>query len=354
LRIAQIAPLFESVPPSHYGGTERVVSYLSEELVRQGHDVTLFASGDSITRARLIPCSPRSLRGNPDCHDPIARHVVMIEQVLQREAEFDVIHFHIDHLHFSVATRMKTPSITTLHGRLDLEELPEVYRSFPDIQLVSISDSQRKPLAWANWLGTVNHGLPRDLYSFDDSPESYLAFVGRISPEKGIDSAIQIALRANMQLRIGAKVDPADQEYFETRIKPLLNHPLIDFKSEIDDGEKQELLGKATAVLFPIDWPEPFGLVMIEAMACGTPVIAFPRGSVPEIIEPGVNGLIVNNVDEGVEAVRNASLISRRGCRQSFEKRFTDSRMVRDYVSLYQELAAAREQEVPEEAGPCR
>jgi glycosyltransferase involved in cell wall biosynthesis len=354
VRIAQIAPLYESVPPARYGGTERVVSYLTEELVRQGHDVTLFASGDSKTGARLISACPRSLRGDRDCRDPIARHIVMIEQVLKREAEFDVIHFHIDHLHFPTATRMRTPTMTTLHGRLDLCELPEVFCNFPEIPLVSISNAQRKPLEWANWLGTVNHGLPRDLYSLETSPGSYLAFVGRISPEKGIDSAIQIALRSNMQLRIGAKVDPVDQDYFDTRIKPLLNHPLIDFRNEIGDQEKQELIGRATAVLFPIDWPEPFGLVMIEAMACGTPVIAFPRGSVEEIIEPGVNGLIVNNVDEGVEAVRHAPLISRRACRQSFEKRFTASRMVRDYVSLYQELIDRKEAEVPEEVRQCR
>ncbi len=354
MRIAQVAPLFESVPPAQYGGTERVVSYLTEELVRQGHEVTLFASGDSKTRARLIPACPRSLRGDPNCHDPVARHIVMIEQALRREAEFDVIHFHIDHLHFPVATRMSTPTVTTLHGRLDLCELPEVFRSFPKIPLVSISNAQRKPLAWANWLGTVYHGLPDDLYSLETWPESYLAFVGRISPEKGIDSAIQIALRANLPLRIGAKVDPADREYFDTRVKPLLNHPLIDFRNEIGDEEKQELIGRATAVLFPIDWPEPFGLVMIEAMACGTPVIAFPRGSVEEIIEPGVTGLIVNNVEEGVEAVREVATISRRGCRQMFEERFTAARMVRDYVSLYQTLAAGQELEAPEEVRQCQ
>ena len=268
--------------------------------------------------------------------------MAMIEQVVRREAEFDAIHFHIDHLHFEAASRLRTPTVTTLHGRLDLPELPAVFRKFPEIPLVSVSDAQRVPLPWPNWLATVYHGLPRDLYSFVESPQPYLAFVGRISPEKGLDSAIQIARRANLPLRIGAKIDPADREYFETHIRHLLGHPLIDFKNEIGDREKQDLLGNATAALFPIDWPEPFGLVMIEAMACGTPVIAFPRGSVAEIIEPGVSGAIVNNVAEAVDAVRSVAAIPRSRCRECFEKRFTAARMVRDYVSIYKALAVSR------------
>ncbi len=354
MRIAQVAPLYESVPPAKYGGTERVVSYLTEELVREGHEVTLFASGDSHTCARLISPCERSLRLDRECRDPLASHMVLIEQVAQRQAEFDVIHFHTNYLHFSVAKRIVCPSLTTLHGRLDLQELPRVFRTFPETPLVSISNAQRQPVPWANWIGTVYHGLPPDLYKYEESPEQYLAFVGRISPEKGVDSAIEIAKRANMRLRIAAKVDPADRDYYSSEIKPLLSHPSIDFVQEIDDKEKQELIGEASALLFPIDWPEPFGMVMIEAMACGTPVIAFPRGSVPEIIEPGVNGIIVENAGEALEAVRNIGAIRRKRCRDMFEKRFTDARMARDYLTLYRMLEECGARDLQDEVRQCK
>lgn len=354
MRIAQVAPLFESVPPAKYGGTERIVSYLTEELVREGHDVTLFASGDSCTRARLIAPCKRSLRLDPECTDPIANHMVMIEQVAQRQLDFDVIHFHISYLHFSIVRRMATPSLTTLHGRLDLPELPLLFRTFCDTPLVSISQVQRTPLPPLNWLATVHHGLPADLYRYRDTPEPYLAFVGRVSPEKGLDSAIEIAKKAGMPLRIAAKVDRVDREYFESVIKPLLPHPLIDLSDEIDDQGKQELIGNASAVLFPINWPEPFGLVMIEAMACGTPVIAFPRGSVPEVIEPGVNGVIVEDIDQAVEAVHNIGTLRRSRCRESFERRFTADRMARNYLAIYRSLQTRRPLLTENEVRQCK
>jgi glycosyltransferase involved in cell wall biosynthesis len=342
LKIAQVAPLYESVPPAKYGGTERIVSYLTEELVRQGHDVTLFASGDSNTAAKLVSPCARSLRLDSDCRDPLASHVVLIEMVARRQAEFDLIHFHTEHLQYLIASRISTPMLTTLHGRLDLAELPMVFHEFPQTPLVSISNSQREPLPWVNWVGTVYHGLPADLYHFEPDPEQYLAFVGRVSPEKGVDTAIEIAKRAGMPLRIAAKVDAADKDYFEEKISPLLSDPDIEFIEEVDDDGKQDLIGHAAAFLFPIQWPEPFGLVMIEAMACGTPVIAFPCGSVPEIIEPGVNGMIANNVDQAVEAIHNLSTLRRPRCRESFEKRFTASRMAKDYLALYAQLGVKR------------
>jgi glycosyltransferase involved in cell wall biosynthesis len=354
LRIAQVAPLYESVPPAKYGGTERIVSYLTEELVREGHQVTLFASGDSRTRARLISPCERSLRLDADCRDPLAAHMAMIEQVAQLQAEFDILHFHTDYLHFSVSKRLATPSLTTLHGRLDLRELPMLFRVFPDVPLVSISTAQRAPLAGLNWIGTVYHGLPPDLYRYDDAPEEYLAFVGRVSPEKGVDRAIEIAKRVGMTLRIAAKVDPADRAYYESEIKPLLDHPLIEFMQEIDDGDKQELLGKARALLFPINWPEPFGIVMLEAMACGTPVIAFPCGSVPEVIDPGITGVIVQNIDQAAEAVKNIGTLRRQKCRDTFEKRFTDARMVRDYMTLYRKLEPCDTDDVNDEVRQCK
>jgi len=343
MRIAQVAPLYESVPPRYYGGTERVVSYLTEELVRQGHEVTLFASGDSVTRARLVAACPRSLRLDPKCIDPLAHHVRMVEMVFQRAAEFDIIHFHIDYLHFPLARRYGVPHVTTLHGRLDLPDLEPLYREFQDMPVVSISNAQRRPLPWARWVGTVYHGLPRDLYTFREEPGRYLAFLGRISPEKRVDRAIEIARRVGMPLKVAAKVDRVDREYFETVIRPLLRGPWVEYIGEIGEAEKNDFLGQAYALLFPIDWPEPFGLVMIEALACGTPVIAYRNGSVPEIIEDGVTGFIVQSLEEAVEAVPKVAGLSRRRCRQVFEERFTAERMARDYLAVYRFILEQQE-----------
>jgi glycosyltransferase involved in cell wall biosynthesis len=341
LRIAQIAPLYESVPPRLYGGTERVVSHLTEELVRQGHDVTLFASGDSATSASLVACCSRALRLSA-CADPFAHHILMLERIFRDGWDFDVYHFHIDYLHYPFSRRLGNAHITTLHGRLDLPELQPLYREFREIPLVSISDAQRTPIQWANWQGTIYHGVPEDLYTFRERPGKYLAFVGRISPEKRVDRAIEIAKRAGMELKIAAKVDPTDREYFESGIRPLLGHPLVEFIGEIGDAEKNELLGNAHALLFPIDWPEPFGLVMIEAMACGTPVIACRRGAVPEIIDDGVTGFIFGGLGEGVRAVERAGELSRWKCRETFERRFSAARMARDYISVYRAAMARR------------
>ena len=338
MKIAQVSPLYESVPPAKYGGTERIVSYLTEELVRQGHAVTLFASGDSMTNARLEAQCERALRSDGNCVDPFALHVAMVENVLQRSPEFDVIHFHVDYLHFSAARRLDTPHLTTLHGRLDLPELPSLYDTFSDIPVNSISDAQRLPLPHANWIGTVYHGLPRNLYRLNESPENYLVFVGRVSPEKGVDRAIEIARRARLKLRIAAKVDKSDREYFDQVIAPLLKEGLAEFHDEIGDREKQELIGNASALLFPIDWPEPFGIVMIEAMACGTPVIAFPHGSVPEVIDDGVTGFLVNSVEQAVEKIAKLPGLSRKLCREIFEQRFTATRMAQAYLALYEKL----------------
>lgn len=338
MKIAQVAPLYESTPPRLYGGTERVVSYLTEELVRQGHDVTLFASGDSITSAELVAPCERALRLDPDCRDSLAYHIMLLDEVYRRAEEFDIIHFHIDYMHFPFSSRMPAAHLTTLHGRLDLPELPKVYRQFPDVPLISISDSQREPLCWANWRNTIYHGLPEHLYTLNDKPEGYLAFIGRISPEKRVDRAIEIAKQVGMPIRIAAKVDKVDTQYFEAHIKALLDDPLVEYIGEIGDFEKQEFLGNARALLFPIDWPEPFGLVMIEAMACGTPVIAFRRGSVPEIIEEGKTGFVADTLEDAVSAVRQVETLSRARCRRRFEKRFTASRMARNYVAEYLQL----------------
>jgi glycosyltransferase involved in cell wall biosynthesis len=339
MRIAQVAPLFESVPPKLYGGTERVVSYLTEELVKQGHDVTLFASGDSITAAKLKPVCGRSLRlEGKKVIDPLAHHVRMIEMVAQTAPAFDIVHFHIDYLHFPVTRRQRVPALTTLHGRLDIPDLAPLYQDFPEMSVVSISHAQRAPLPWANWIGTVHHGLPEDLYQLNPEPGKYLAFLGRISPEKRVDRAIEIAKRAGLPLKIAAKVDVVDMEYFNSRIRSLLDDPLVEFIGEIGEREKNEFLGNACALLFPIDWPEPFGLVMIEAMACGTPVIAYPMGSVPEIVDNGVTGLIVNGIEEAVVAVGRIGSMSRTSCRKVFEKRFSASRMARDYLKIYRRL----------------
>ncbi len=339
MRVAQVSPLYESVPPKLYGGTERVVSYLTEELVREGHDVTLFASGDSDTRARLVAACRSALRlGN--CRDPYAYHMLLMEQVFREAPHFDVIHFHTDYLHYPLARRHATPHLTTLHGRLDLPQLQDIYSEFCDMPLVSISDAQRAPLPGVNWQATVYHGLPPDLHKFRPERGKYLAFVGRISPEKRVDRAIEIAIRCGIELKIGAKVDKADQEYFESEIKPLLKHPRVEFIGEIGEREKDILLGNALALMFPIDWPEPFGLVMIEAMACGTPVIACRRGSVPEVVDDGVTGIIINGVEQGRAAVERASKMSRRRVRNVFEERFTTGRMARDYLRVYERVAA--------------
>jgi glycosyltransferase involved in cell wall biosynthesis len=340
MRIAQVSPLFESVPPRTYGGTERVVSYLTEALVRQGHQVTLFASGDSVTRARLVASCPEGLRFDDQVADQFAHHLVLLEQVFQQAADFDLIHFHIDYWHFPLSRRQSTPHVTTLHGRLDLPDLVAVYQEFPEPPVVSISNAQREPLPWLNWQGTVYHGLPPDLYTFQPEPGQYLAFLGRICPEKRVDRAIAIATRVGMALKIAAKVDPTDQEYFDAEIAPQLRHPLVEYVGEVGETEKDAFLGNAYALLFPIDWPEPFGLVMIEAMACGTPVIAFRCGSVPEVIDDGVTGFIVDDVEEAVRAVARIPTLRRRDCRQVFETRFSASRAATDYVNIYRRLTA--------------
>ena len=343
MKIAQIAPLYESVPPRLYGGTERIVSYLAEELVRMGHEVTLFASGDSVTSARLVPACAQSLRLDPDCKDQLVHHILLLERVFQRAEEFDVLHFHVDYLHFPWSRRNGYRHVTTLHGRLDLPDLVPLYREFSDMPVVSISNAQRRPLPWLHWQGTVYHGLPPDLLRPCERPGRYLAFLGRISPEKRCDRAIEIARRAGMELRIAAKVDAADRDYFESVIRPLLSRPGVEYVGEIGEHEKQDFLGGAAALLFPIDWPEPFGLVMIEAMACGTPVIAWPCGSVPEVIDPGRTGFLCRTLEEAVRAVHDLPRLSRRGCRQVFERRFTARRMAQDYLRVYEGLTRRAE-----------
>jgi glycosyltransferase involved in cell wall biosynthesis len=340
MKIAQIAPLWESVPPKLYGGTERIVSYLTEELVRQGHDVTLFASGDSQTLARLWASSPQAFRAQSEMVNRDVPLVLMQEQVFGVEAgRFDIIHSHLDFLGFPLSRRCATPVLTTLHGRLDLPELVPMYREYADMPVVSISNAQRLPLPNANWQGTVYHGLP-DLYTFHPNPGSYLAYLGRICPEKRPDHAIEIAKRVGIPLRMAAKIDPHDREYFETKIAPLLDHPLVEYLGEVTDAEKCDLLGNAVAVLCTYDWPEPFGIVLIEALACGTPVLAYHCGSIPEIIEDGVTGFICDNLDGMVAAIDRLSLIRRQRCRDSFKTRFTVERMVQDYLALYQYMAA--------------
>ncbi len=342
MRIAQIAPLAEAVPPKLYGGTERVVSWLTEALVEQGHDVTLFASGDSVTSAKLESVWPRGLRLDGHIRDQNALHTVMLETVARRAQEFDLLHFHLDYHPFSLFSRQRTPFVTTLHGRLDLPELQPVFEVFPTAPLVSISNAQRLPLPNAHWIGTVQHGLPAGLLKPASIPQTYLGFLGRISPEKGLDRAIEIAVASGLPLKIAAKVDSADAEYFQTIIRPLLDYPGVEFIGEIGDGEKAHFLSGAIGLLVPIDWPEPFGLVMIEAMACGTPVIAFNRGSVPEIVDDGLTGFIVRDVAEAVAMVPRLSHLSRTAVRQRFETRFTARRMADDYLELYRKLAVLR------------
>ncbi|MDQ0134109.1 glycosyltransferase involved in cell wall biosynthesis [Neorhizobium galegae] len=349
MKIAQIAPLAESVPPKLYGGTERIVSYLTEELVAQGHDVTLFASGDSVTDAKLAPCSDVALRLNPAVRDHLPHQVVMLEEIRRRAHEFDVLHFHIDLLHFPLIRDFADRTVTTLHGRLDLPDLKPFYRAFPDIPLVSISNDQRGPMPPVNWSGTVYHGLPANLLPFTEEPKgNYLAFLGRISPEKRPDRAIEIATRVGMPLKIAAKIDNADMAYWETVIEPLVkSHANVEFIGEINEHQKAAFLGNAGALLFPIDWPEPFGLVMIEAMACGTPVIAFGWGSVPEVIDNGVSGILVDSVTEAAENVEWALRMDRKKVRATFEKRFSAERMARDYLDIYRNLPGVRMKAAP-------
>ena len=339
MKIAQIAPLWESVPPKLYGGTERVVSYLTEELVRQGHDVTLFASGDSQTVARLWAACPQAFRSQTGLVNRDVPMILMQEQAFGVEAgSFDIIHSHLDFLSFPLSRRCTTPVLTTLHGRLDLPEFVAMYEEYADMPVVSISNAQRLPLPDVNWQGTVYHGLP-DLYTFHPDPGSYLAYLGRICPEKRPDHAIEIAKRVGIPLRMAAKVDPLDREYFETQIVPLLDHPLVEYLGEITDVEKCDLLGNAAAVLCTYDWPEPFGIVLIEALACGTPVLAYRCGSIPEIIEDGVTGFICDNLEEMVASIDRLPLIRRQRCRDSFTTRFTVERMVHDYLAIYQGMA---------------
>jgi glycosyltransferase involved in cell wall biosynthesis len=340
LRIAQVAPLSESVPPKLYGGTERVVSVLTDELVRQGHAVTLFASGDSCTAAALVAPCPQAQR-LMGCVDPLAAHMLMIEQVAQRADEFDVIHFHVAPVHFPIARRMGTPHLTTMHGRLDLPDLRPLYEEFNELPLVSISDAQRAPLPKQNWVGTVHHGFPERDFRFHAEPGSYLAFLGRIAREKRVDRAIAIAKACGWPLKIAAKVDPSDVLYFKNEIAPLMDHPLIEFIGEIPDSRKSAFLGNARAMLFPIDWPEPFGLVMIESLACGTPVVAFRGGSVDEVIDDGVTGFVVGSLDEAVDATRRTHTLDRRACRDAFSRRFSAPRMASAYVRLYRQLTSS-------------
>jgi glycosyltransferase involved in cell wall biosynthesis len=338
MKIAQIAPLVESVPPSLYGGTERVVSWLTEELVAAGHDVTLFASGDSRTSARLEPIVPRALRLD-GIHNSTPYNIIMLDKVAARQAEFDVLHFHIDFFHYSLFRGLAHKTLTTLHGRQDLPELPDLYRAFPHMPLVSISDHQRLPVPPVNWQATVYHGLPESLLRCDQGEGGYLAFLGRICSDKGPLEAIEIARRAGMTLKMAAKVDPADQKYFDEQVRPVLDaSPHVEFIGEINDGQKQEFLGRAAALLFPISWPEPFGRV-----ACGTPVVAFDCGSVPEIMEDGLTGFVVRDVDQAVAAVARLDRLYRPSIRSRFEERFSAGAMARDYVKIYQKLAAPSE-----------
>src|SRR4051795_9610571 len=343
MRIAQISPLFEAVPPKLYGGTERVVYSLTEELVAMGHDVTLFASGDSITSATLAPMRDQALRLDPTVKDWVGIYYRFVEMVYRRKDEFDVIHFHIDYFPMSLFMRQKVPFLTTLHGRLDLPEFVETYSTFKDANYISIYDSQRRPIPHLNWTRTVLHGMPANLLTPQPVKQEYAAFLGRISPEKGVDRAIQIAGKAGLKLKIAAKVDNADKEYYDSKIKPLIQgNPDVEFIGEINDAQKPDFLSGAHALIFPINWPEPFGLVMIEAMACGTPVIAFNCGSVPEVMDDGVTGFIVNDVDQAVRALRKADTLDRARVRATFDRRWTARRMAEDYVDVYESLMAKR------------
>jgi glycosyltransferase involved in cell wall biosynthesis len=363
MKIAQIAPLAESVPPQGYGGTERIVSYLTGELVKLGHDVTLFASGDSITSANIVNCAEKALRLDPNVKDTIPYYMLMLDRVRRLEDQFDVLHFHIDHFHFPVFRPVATKTITTLHGRQDLPDNRALYFEFDDLPLVSISNDQRRHMPNANYVATIYHGLPKDLLHPNYKPKGgYLAFLGRIAPEKRPDRAIAIAREASLPLKIAAKVDPVDDAYFRESIEPLLNQPGIEFIGEINDQEKSRFLAEASGLLFPIDWPEPFGLVMIEAMACGTPILAFNRGSVAEIVEPGITGFLVDTVEQAKLAMPDLLSLDRRLIRKRFEKRFSARRMANDYVKLYRRLLrsakrsasiALDEFELPSKAHPA-
>ena len=342
MKIAQVAPLIESVPPRLYGGTERIVSYLTEELVRGGHEVTLFASGDSITSAELSPCCTRALRLDPAVHDVLPHFMLMIDKVRERAEEFDVLHFHIDLFHFPLFRSLEARTLTTLHGRQDLGDLKPFYCRFGEMPLVSVSSDQRKPLPQANFVATIHHGIPADLHRPSFEQGSYLAFLGRISPEKRPDRAIRIARAAGLPLKIAAKIDKVDDNYFRNDILPLIDGHLVEFIGEINERDKTKFLGEAAALLFPIDWPEPFGLVMIEAMACGTPVLAFRCGSVPEVVEDGITGKLVESEDEAVAALFEVISYDRRAVRRRFEEKFTAARMARDYVKTYRQLLKKR------------
>jgi glycosyltransferase involved in cell wall biosynthesis len=346
MRIAQVAPLYESVPPLQYGGTERVVSHLTEELVRLGHEVTLFASGDSVTSARLIPGCERSLWNDPECRDFLAHHIRQIGMVFEDVSRFDIVHFHADYLHYPLLRHSPCRAVTTIHGRIFPHDVRGLYEQFPETPLISISDFQRRPLPDANWQATVYHGIPRDLYGFSETGGDYLAFVGRVSPEKRIDRAIEIAGRAGMKLKVAARIDPKDEDYYHEQIEPLFrkHKSFVEFVGQIGDDEKQEFLGNAAALLFPIDWPEPFGLVMIEALACGTPVIAWRNGSVPEVVDEGRTGFVVDGIDDAVAAVERVGQIDRATCRHVFEERFVVTRMARDYLDTYARLKPAASQ----------
>jgi glycosyltransferase involved in cell wall biosynthesis len=345
MRIAQIAPLTEAVPPKLYGGTERVVHWLTEELVAQGHDVTLFASGDSVTSAKLDATWPKALRLDGSVRDANALHMVMLERVLQKcdNEEFDILHFHLDYYPFSLFSRQPTPFLTTLHGRLDLPEHQPVFTTFSSVPVISISNSQRRPVPQANWINTIHHGMPDTLLTPRPAQPGYLAVLGRIAPEKGVDRAIKIALRCGLPLKIAAKIDRADQDYYDEVIRPIIGHPSIEYIGEIGDHQKSDFLSGAIGLLLPLDWPEPFGLVMIEAMACGTPVIAYNRGSVPEIIDDGVTGFIVEDETSAAAAVGRLLGLDRRAVRARFEARFTARRMATDYLATYRELIDARQ-----------
>jgi glycosyltransferase involved in cell wall biosynthesis len=346
MKIAQIAPLAESVPPRLYGGTERVVSYLTEELVGLGHDVTLFASADSQTSARLVACAPQAQRLDPRFRDPLPRLLLMLEKVRAHAAEFDVLHFHVEHVHLPLFRAVGHKTVTTLHGRLDIPDLAPLYHEFADMPLVSISDSQRRALPTARWAATVYHRLPGPVCPFNPAPRGqYLAFIGRISPQKGLARAIAIARLAGMKLRIAAKIDRggADEHYWREHIAPMIDGTHIEFIGEVNEAQKPGFLGNATALLFPIDWPEPFGLAMIEAMSCGTPVIAWPHGSVPEVLDPGITGFIASSIEEAAAVVPQAARLDRGRVRRRFEERFSAARMARDYLSVYRNLRMRRE-----------
>jgi glycosyltransferase involved in cell wall biosynthesis len=353
MKIAQIAPLMESVPPRLYGGTERIVSYLTDELVRLGHDVTLFASGDSVSSANLVPCAAMALRLDPNVRDPIPYYMLMLDRVRQYADDFDILHFHIDQFHFPLFRAMANRTVTTLHGRQDLPDLKPLYFGFSDMPLISISNSQRRPVPNANFVDTVYHGLPAHLLKPNYSPGGdYVAFLGRISPEKRPDRAIMIARAMGIPIKIAAKVDKVDEAYFRTTVEPLLDQPGVEFVGEIDEFGKSEFLGNARALLFPIDWPEPFGLSMIEAMACGTPVLAFRCGSVPEIIDPGVTGLIVDTMEEAVSTLPQVLALDRHAVRRRFEERFSVTRMAKNYLHVYRSLLRQPAMPEREESAP--